>query len=78
MKKTFFCGVPGEIFFDTRSDGNKQFFSLGPITNFCLNKAFIIDCRALARKSNKFFRLLIVYTKKIMSYEKNRLTKSVS
>ena len=29
MKKKFFSGLSGEIFFYTRSDGNKQFFFLG-------------------------------------------------
>ena len=27
MKRKFFCGIPGDIFFDTWSDRNKQFFS---------------------------------------------------
>ena len=33
-EKDFFGGLTGETFFDTQSDGSKQFFFLGPIWEF--------------------------------------------
>ena len=35
-----FCGLPDQIFFDTRLDGNKQFFSLAKLL---ISKEFISD-----------------------------------
>ena len=44
MKK-FFCNLPGEIFFDTQSDGNKHFKNSINIsrTSFDRHKSFQVE-----------------------------------
>ena len=55
-EKFFFCGLPGEIFFDTRSDENKRFFFLGLMLKYC--KKYRTDqLKSLFVKKPLFVRL---------------------
>ena len=52
-----FCGLPGEIFFfDTRSDGNKQFSLLGPTSKLSINNPESCSITSLA--NSKLFLMV--------------------